>query len=184
MNHGDIVVVLTPRWHEPDWIVQQQSNGPNIPMIKVDSYAPFSSSSGSSPRKCPGRNIDSNPVRTKPVPVNVANRNSNQTHSHTPYRAHSRSNSQIRSYKARDDSASMPSGVASGAPSKRKSPFSLKLFHITSASGDEDPSGSNPSPYGHNAQYSDAEEEHHEMIPIKLRDFQKYITMQATCTAV
>lgn len=169
MNQGDIVVVLTPRWHEPDSVVQQQQNGRAPSTIKVHSYTPFTSP----PALKHGHRSDSN--------------QHHQSHHQSHHRPHSRSNSQIRCYKERGDTTAVQQHKGQQQQqSKRKSPFSLKMFHITSASADEDPSGSNPSPYGHNGQYSDAEDapDSHEMIPIKLRDFQKYITMQATCTAV
>lgn len=174
MNQGDILVVLRPRWHEEK---RRDNRKPDSPMeesvIKVHSFTPFTFT-----------NTKSNSVQTT---------KHNQHHQDNTNEFVSRedpslqgvidkrtSNSHIRTYNVRNS----PS-----LNTKRKSPFRMKLFQLKSASDEPSDyiSGKEPStsPYGNNV-YSDNEDISvtHEVIPIKLNDFQKYITMQAVSTAV
>eukprot|EP01083_Nonionella_stella_P000030 87_1 len=133
MSKGDILVVLTPRWHEPAARTNQKHSKQESTLevesvIKVHSFTPFSYSG-------PDLNSKTNMI-------------------------------------SRDSSI--------------KTPFHFKMFqpkpHENTASGDQ---SRTVSPYNViNSDFEDASHSHHELIPIKLTDFQKYITMQAMCTAV
>ena len=165
MNQGDILVVMKPRWHESDRDPIGLRSRPDSPIeesiIKVHSFTPFTFT-------------NTNSAQTKsnnPHELQLQSQ-SNQISNQTQPRDKRLSNSHIRTYNVRDS----PSLQA-----RKKSPFKMKLFQLKSASDDMEPS---TSPYGHNV-YSDEDiSTTHDIIPIKLNDFQKYITMQAVCTAV
>ena len=166
MNQGDILVVLKPRWHESirdPMGLENRNKRPDSPMeesiIKVHSFTPFTFTNTNSVQR------DSNLHHHDIMPTQ---RDSN-LHTHHQKRS---SNSNIRMYNVRNSPT---------LHSRKKSPFKMKLFQLKSTSDDLEPS---TSPYGANL-YSDEDiSQTHDIIPIKLTDFQKYITMQAVCTAV